>query len=693
MLTTELVGAVGYAVVALLSALFAFLLLVSWRGRLQGMLLVVAVTVNALWAAALAIQATWKALPVELIWALESLRAVAWILFLYRLLEAQFQGRPGSLRVLRWSRLLVIAIGMILCLPFEPWLALFVSGPYETLLQIRLFGQLLLAVLGLVLVEQIYRNTIWQNRHDIRFLCFGLGAMFGLDFYVYADAMLVNRIDAALWLMRGPLNVAVIPLVANSASRNPQWSVHLFVSRTIVFHSTALAAAGAYLILMSLAGYWIKSQGEGWGGPLQLLFFLGSSGVLILLFFSGHLRARLKVFIAKHFFRSKFDYRHEWIRVTRRLSGQDLDQGLAERILITLGELVDRPGGGIWTSDGRRRFRLESSVAVDPAWMDANWSAEEFCRGLERMGWIVDLAEYAQDPSLYPGLDVPRWMLDRRRFSLVVPIVHEKRMLGFVLLIKPLAPHHLDWETIDLLKTSAQQAASYLALEEAALALAESRQFEGFNRLSAFVVHDLKNLVAQLSLVVRNAERHRDNPAFIDDALETVGSAVMKMNRLLLQLRGGDPSEQARLIAVQDVLRSLVAEAVRRDPAPTLAVAPSARGQVHADPDRLSSVIDNVIRNAQEATGRSGSVQVRLVEDGGEAVIEIEDDGVGMDADFIRDRLFRPFDSTKGLAGMGIGAYDCREYVTSLGGAVEVMSQPGEGTCFRLRIPLAAAQE
>jgi signal transduction histidine kinase len=156
-------------------------------------------------------------------------------------------------------------------------------------------------------------------------------------------------------------------------------------------------------------------------------------------------------------------------------------------------------------------------------------------------------------------------------------------------------------------------------------------------------------------------------------------------------LRGGDPSTRSQTVELPALLRSLVTEAARREPAPTLAVAPSARGRVCADPDRLASVIDNVIRNAQEATGRSGSVQIRMSEDAGAAVIEIEDDGVGMDADFIRDRLFRPFDSTKGLAGMGIGAYDCREYLNSLGGAVEVTSRPGQGTCFRIRMPLVTA--
>lgn len=690
MLAPQVIGELGYALVAVLSAVLALLLLISWRGRMQGMLLVVAVTINAAWATALAFQVTWKILPIEVIWVLESLRALAWIFFLARLLEFQIQERPGALRLLQRLRRVAVAIALLLCLPFEPWVSPFVDEAYEIALQARMFGYVALSVIGLVLVEHVYRNTLWQRRNEIRFLCFGLGALFGFDFYFYADAMLVNRIDPENLLTRGPWNVVVIPLMAISAARNPRWSAHLFVSRRLVFHTAALASTGIYLTVMAFAGYWTRIHGEEWSGLLQLLFLLGAVGVPILFFFSGHLRASLKVFIAKNFFRSRFDYRHEWIQVTRRLSGQELHVGLPERIIITLGELVDRPGGAIWVSDGKGRFRWESCVGCSDVWIDPSWDAGEFCLSLERIGWILDLAEHARDPALYPGLDVPPWMEDLRNFSLAVPILHEHRILGFVLLVKPLVPHPLNWETIDLLKTAALQAGSYLALEQTTNALAEAHQFDGFNRVSAFVVHDLRNLVAQLSLVVRNAERHKSNPAFVEDAFATVGSAVEKMNRLLLQLRGADSGERSESVDLRRLLRDLVAESGRREPVPVLDVDGAEHGVVHADIDRLTAVIDNVIRNAQEATDRSGQVRVRLLESGGEAVIEVSDTGIGMDENFIRHRLFRPFDSTKGLAGMGIGAYDCRQYIRGLGGNVEVTSRPGKGACFRIHIPFAS---
>jgi putative PEP-CTERM system histidine kinase len=272
---------------------------------------------------------------------------------------------------------------------------------------------------------------------------------------------------------------------------------------------------------------------------------------------------------------------------------------------------------------------------------------------------------------------------------LIVPLLHEDRLMGFVVLAKARVPLTLDWESIQLLQTAARQAASYLALDEAAAALAQARQFEGFNRLAAFIVHDLKNLVAQLSLITRNAERYRSNPNFVDDAFETVRHSVEKMNRLLLQLRSAVPSGRDGEIALRPLLERVVSERAAQVPIPTLRVVSDARPAVRADSDRLYAVLNNVMQNAQEATGKDGHVQVRLSESDAGVLIEIVDNGCGMDDEFVRERLFRPFDSTKGLAGMGIGAYECKEFVTSLGGRIEVDSTPGVGTCFKILIPSA----
>jgi putative PEP-CTERM system histidine kinase len=252
--------------------------------------------------------------------------------------------------------------------------------------------------------------------------------------------------------------------------------------------------------------------------------------------------------------------------------------------------------------------------------------------------------------------------------------------------LQPRAPQSVNWENLDLLKTVGLQVASYLALNQAGHALAEARQFEGFNRLSAFIIHDLKNLVAQLSLVAKNAARHKHNPAFIDDAVGTIENAVNKMNKLMAQLQNADITGQNRRLDLAAELREVVAAKRVGSPVPSLRLEVDEIA-VSAEPERLSAVIGHVIQNAQDATPADGSVEVILRESDGQAIVDIRDTGCGMDAEFVKTRLFRPFDSTKGLTGMGIGAYECREVISALGGQVVVDSVPGRGTSFRLLLP------
>ena len=265
-------------------------------------------------------------------------------------------------------------------------------------------------------------------------------------------------------------------------------------------------------------------------------------------------------------------------------------------------------------------------------------------------------------------------------------------MLGFVSLLRPRAPQNLNWENRDLLKTAGMQAASYLALYQAADALADARQFEGFNRLSAFVIHDLKNLIAQLSLVAKNAAKHKHNPDFVDDAVNTIENSVLKMNRLMAQLQSADAlgEGEGRAIDLVSELRSLVDVRSNSLPKPELECE-TEKAEVLGQGDRLGAVFGHVLQNALDATPADGNVRVVLRTRGEHAIVEIRDTGVGMDKHFIENRLFRPFDSTKGLAGMGIGAYECREVVQAAGGQVNVDSELGKGTVFRIMLPLAKA--
>jgi len=203
--------------------------------------------------------------------------------------------------------------------------------------------------------------------------------------------------------------------------------------------------------------------------------------------------------------------------------------------------------------------------------------------------------------------------------------------------------------------------------------------------MSAFVVHDLKNLVAQLSLLLRNAERHRNNPEFQRDVLETVEHVTQRMNAIMMQLRTGTtPVEGPRPVELGMLVRRLL----RAKGAQRVTVDTPSELHTRGHEDRLERVIGHLIQNALDATGETGKVAVRVFRDSSNAVVEVADDGAGMTPEFVRDRLFRPFQTTK-LHGMGIGVYESFQYVTGLGGRILVDSTVNVGTRIRVCLPQA----
>jgi putative PEP-CTERM system histidine kinase len=277
------------------------------------------------------------------------------------------------------------------------------------------------------------------------------------------------------------------------------------------------------------------------------------------------------------------------------------------------------------------------------------------------------------------------------RDGLLIPLFLEEQLVGIVALGDISVPTNLNFEDLDLLKTAGSQVASYLAQHESSEKLAESRQFEAYSKFTAYVMHDLKNAIAQQSLVVDNAERHKRNPEFVDDAIDTIRSCVLRMKRVLRHLQQQSVDERWHRVDLTKLVMQAESECDDRSPVPKVEV-PGSPVTVLANPERLLMAICHAIRNAQDATPADGTILITLAAVDQQAQITIEDTGSGMDEGFVRDRLFRPFDSTKGVEGMGIGAYQIRETIRAINGDVTVTSERHKGTRFTLSIPLAPAR-
>ena len=657
-------------------------LLTGWRGRAHGPLLVAACLISAFWAGSLAWAATDLMMWTSLSDGFEVARNAVWSLFLVVLL-GDWRDPDSKLPLGLRPVLFAAAVCYVLALAaasFGYWdLALL-----ETVLPVM--ARVMQAVGGMLLVEQAYRNKTTQERWAVKFACLGIGAMFAYDFYLYSHAMLFREVDPDIWAARGIINALTVPLLALSMRRAKSWRSPLAVSRRAMFHSAALFGSAIYLLAMGSAGYYLRYFGGSWGTVMQVTFLFGALLLLAGILFSGTFRAWLKVFISKHFYSYGYDYREEWMRFTRTLS--EAGPHLGERTVQAVAALVESPGGVLWQRrDGSNGSNFEPVAGWDVALSDVIEPADSaLCRFLESTQWVIDLGEYADEPEKYEGVTMPAWLLAWPRGWLVVPLMMGSRLSGFVVLQTARSRVKLNWEVLDLLEIAGSQAASYLAQQDAANELMVARQFESFNRMSTFVVHDLKNLVSQLSLMNANAAKHKDNPEFQADMLETVSLSVQKMRLMLQKLSRIDVEEKPMPLAVDQVVRQAVANKAAFEPRPRFDVRDTGL-RVLADRERLERVVGHLIQNAIEATPKEGSVTIALEREDDAVRIEITDTGEGMSEDFIRERLFKPFESTKS-AGMGIGVFESREYINELGGRLEVSSRPALGTTFKVILPL-----
>lgn len=662
-----------YGLAAVLYLMTSAVLLVAWRQAAAARLTMAAVAITAVWAAVLAFDARGHALPLVVPEALEALRYAAW----FTALRA-FASRPLP-RLFERGVLLLPAVLLAA--------ALLVSASQRFALTV--IGGLLLALAGLVLAEQVYRNATPARRGTARLIVIGTGIQFAYDLFLYSQAQLLDGVSAAAWSVRAIVCILVLPTLVLAVRRVGDAGPVVFVSRHVVFYTSSMLAVGAYLCAMAVGGYYVREHGGRWGDALQLIFLFGAGVVLVTLLLSETLWRRLKVFIATHFYRNKYDYRVEWLRFIQTLSTNGREDPVRAAIQA-VAQIFRCPSGVLFMreDDGRRFSRTASWPEPDDAFAATSviGADEELPVFLEQRRWVIDTDEYAAAPSVYRNISLPEWLQAERR-RIVVPLLHAESLLGFMVMDAPPAPFRMTFEDRDLFKTVGSHVALLLAQQRADDKLAENRQFAAFNRLGAFVMHDLKNSVAQLQLLVSNAAKHRDNPEFIDDAVSTISNTVERMTRLIGQLQTRDARTPLRELALDPLAAAAVVRGAARTPTPQFESGMDG-DSVLADPEQLAAVIDHVIRNAQEAAGSTGRVVVRLRAEGPHAIIEVEDDGPGMESAFVRDRLFRPFDSTKGSKGMGIGAYQAREYVRQLGGDVEVLSSPGQGTRFCIRLPL-----
>ncbi|MBL1432075.1 MAG: PEP-CTERM system histidine kinase PrsK [Gammaproteobacteria bacterium] len=670
--------ALGYLVIAVV-------LLWHWRGQLDRILLICASVVSAAW--------LYSIYPISIVVAeaadslIQLFQVFIWVSFLLKLLHAKHRSYNQR----------VFIIGVI----FLAQCAALLVGGFSVLYETDVHGLpgneyvgyvlpvilLLMSLSGLYVVSRINERGRRERRANTRLLCLAISflllyhVLFGLQYLLFGALLGID------WLLLVSLySVAAILLLKSSLSRNARWMGEVYVSRDAVMYGAgaALAALTVYCLMLFLRN--IDGSGRLDYALAYLLLAL-VCGVILIGFFSARIRAHVHVLLGKHLFNYRYDYREEWLRLIRTLSKGGAGAHMLERVIQSVAQIVGSQGGVLWVNRHGEDFepvaRWGEIIEID----NVEHAKNDLIRFLEERQWVIECDEYFQEPTLYDGLVLPSWLASGEELWLVVPLMQDMRLLGFVVLSPSSIRRGINWEDRDLLKTAGRQAATHIAQLLATQALIEAQEFDAFNRVSAFVVHDLKNVVGQLALITKNAEKHRHNPDFIADTFDTVESASRRGHRLLAQLRDRSPKAAVPTkVALSALLSKVVAERSMAKPIPVFASEVDVL--VMADYEKLKEVFNHMVENAQQATDDGGRIDIGLDIDDGCALIEVSDSGSGMDAHFIRERLFRPFDSTKGDEGMGIGVYQSREMIRSLRGSIDVESILGQGSKFKIRLPI-----
>lgn len=675
------IAAIGYAIAAGLFLVLTALLLSRWRNRSKSQVLAIATFASTIWAGTLALQSGDVLAVPFLAMSLEWLRDVSWIVALTMVLRSlDASGRTERVAI-RYAFLLPAVAFVVF--------ALYRSRSAGPLSEVFLVvGGLLFSIVPLVLTEQIYRNAPADSRSGLKYFCLATIGMFSYDTAMYAWALIERSIVVDAWAARGYFNGIMVVPMAYSVQRTFRLSLEALLPRQILFYSFALAGISAFLAVLIGGDHLIRRYGGTWADVGRIVFLAGGVSVGAALLLSASVRARARVFLLKSLFRYKYDYRREWLRFIGTLSDSGTEH-VPTTAIRAVAQIVDSPGGIAWArQQDEENYLPVGSWRCDMPILSSVPQHSSLIRFLKDRQWIIDLNEMRDHPSRYEGLKLEAPFEAAEDWWLIVPMNLGDRLLGFIVLLKPRLVPSLNFEDHDLLKTVGRHVATHIDQAESDRRLAESSQFGTYNRLTAFLMHDLSNLVAQQSLVVKNAERFRDNPQFVDDAISTIAHSVRRMKRLMEQLSGTSKPPEMKRIDLRDVLATAVRRSGPRLPEPKLD-AGTAGIWIKADPERLATVIEHLIRNAQDASDKDGTLSVGLFQANGMANVSISDTGCGMSSEFIRDRLFRPFDSTKGSQSMGIGAYQAREYLRTLGGQIEVKSDVGIGTTFSIRLPLS----
>jgi putative PEP-CTERM system histidine kinase len=551
---------------------------------------------------------------------------------------------------------------------------------------------LISAVLVLMNLERTLRASVGTIRWRIKFLVLGLGVLFVVRVYTGSQILLFRTVDLSLQpLDSAGLLVACLLILASLLRAGP-FKVDVYPSHAVLRNSLTLLLAGIYLVIMGLLAQWVTLFGGSAAFHLKAFLVLISLALLALLVLSERVRWRIKQLVSRHFSRPLYDYRLVWRTFTEGTTRRVEQGDLCSAITRLVSELFQAQSVTLWFADERKEKLLFAAstllsaeraalLQLDPA------DAREVIGALRGHPEPIDLDASKEiwasalrrcHPAQFPN--------GGNRFA--VPLIAGGEWVGVITLGDRVGGAPFSFQDLDLLKSVSDQAATSLLNVQFSQRLIEAKQLEAFQAMSAFFVHDLKNTASMLSLMLRNLPIHYEDPGFREDALRGISLTVAHLNEVISRLTL--LRQELAIRPVECDLNELVADILKaQEQAPGVELVKELQPlpKVRLDPLQIEKVLTNLVLNARDALRPGGRIRVETSRRNGWVVLAVADNGCGMSPEFVQDRLFRPFQTTK-KNGIGIGMFHCKLIVEAHRGRIEVESAPGQGTAFRVLLPL-----
>jgi putative PEP-CTERM system histidine kinase len=547
------------------------------------------------------------------------------------------------------------------------------------------------SILVLMALERTFRETTGHLRWQVKFMILGVGGLFAARIYTDSLSILFRVVNTDLAVINAGALIITCALMARSVARTERMELDIYLSHRLLYNSVTIVLAGVYFVGVGIFAWLAREWGGVWSLPLTTFVLFAAVMGLGAALMSDRLRIRRKRMISELFLRPRYDYRKVWSDFTEKTSSVAGIRDLTGAVVRVVAETLEALSVSLWLVDEQRNMLMLggstefSQQRVSDMAISGPAGAALYLAMIDRE--MPADVEKQDDERLKELVAAHGEALREARVRYAVPVYGAGRLIAILTVARRISEEPLSGEDYELLKTIADQAGASILSLRLTERISEMKEMEALQVMSAFFMHDLKNLGARLSLVSQNLPVHHDNPEFRTDAIRTIGQSVEKVNalcsRLLmlsqkLEIRtvDGDLNEVVRtaLGALDGHFKATVEKDLKPLP------------PVPLDAAQMGKVVENLLLNSSEAVGEGGYIRVATDYRDGWAEISVSDDGCGMTREFIETRLFRPFQTTK-KKGMGIGLFHSKTIVEAHGGRMEVKSAEGLGSVFRVLLP------